>query len=74
MLHHGEEHGDDVGEDGGNGRKEGDEWAVRLIALGIRIKMKIRFSGRWKTGGGRRLQDEGVQKLGIGDHLGRPPL
>ena len=30
VLHHGEEHGDDVGEDGGNGRKEGDEGAVGL--------------------------------------------
>ena len=30
MLHHGEEDGDDVGEEGGNGRKEGDKGAVRL--------------------------------------------
>jgi hypothetical protein len=28
MLRHGEEDGDDVREDGGNGRKEGDERAV----------------------------------------------
>jgi len=28
MLHHGVEDGEDVGEDGGNGRKEGDERAV----------------------------------------------
>ena len=76
MLYHGEEDGDDVRQDGGNGRKEGDEEAVRLglFAPWIRIKMRIRFSGRWKAGGGRRLQDEGVEEVGIGHHFGRPPL
>ena len=51
MLHHGEEDGEYVGQDRGNGRKEGDEGAIRLIACGIRIKMKIKFGGRWKAGG-----------------------
>ena len=60
--------GDDVGEEGEDGGQPGDERAVRLIACGIRIKMRIRFSGRWKAGGGRRLQDEGVEEVGIG-HL-----
>ena len=30
MLYHGVEDGDDVRQDGGNGRKEGDEEAVRF--------------------------------------------
>ena len=53
MLHHGVEDGDDVREDGENSGQPGDEDTVRFIACGIRIKMKIRFSGRWKAGGGR---------------------
>ena len=52
VLHHGEEDGDDVGEDGGNSQKERDKGTVGFFACGIRIKMRIRFSGRWKAGGG----------------------
>jgi hypothetical protein len=68
MLHHGVENSEDVREDGEDGGQPGDEDTVRFIACGIRIKMKIRFSGRWKAGGGRRLQDEGVEEVGVG-HL-----
>ena len=70
MLHHGVEDGDDVREDGEDGGQPGDEGAVGLglFAPWIRIKMRIRFSGRWKAGGGRRLQDEGVDEVGVG-HL-----
>ena len=73
MLHHGEEDGEYVGQDRGNGRKEGDEGAVMLglFAPYIRIKMRIRFSGRWKAGGGRRLQDEGVEEVGVGHRFER---
>ena len=65
MLYHGVEDGDDVGQNRGSGRKEGDEGAVRLglFARWIRIKMRIRFSGRWKARGGRRLQAEGVEEV-----------
>jgi hypothetical protein len=49
MPRHGVEDGEDVGQDRGNSRKEGDEGAVRLIACGI--KMRIKFGGRWKAGG-----------------------
>jgi hypothetical protein len=49
MLHHGVQDGDDVGEEGSNGQKARDEGAVRLIACGI--KMRIKFGGRWKAGG-----------------------
>ncbi len=64
MPHHREEDGDDVREDGGNSQKERDKGTV-----GFRFFVYV-----YETLGFGPLKDEGVEKLGIGDHLGRPPL
>ncbi len=61
VVHHGVQNGDDVGEQGKDCGQPGNEDAVRLIACGIRIKMKIRFSGRWKAEGGRREVEGGCK-------------
>ena len=63
MPHHREEDGDDVGEDGGNGRKEGDEGAV-----GFFVYVNVNVNGSWGLG---PLKDEGVEEVGIGHRFER---
>ena len=66
MLHHGEEDGEDVGQDGEDGGQPRDEDAVRFF-----VYVDVNVNGSWGLG---PLKDEGVEEVGIGHHFGRPPL